>query len=84
MMKPLWTLILTLILAMCASHARSDATEPSADLPGATDPIGIARFTGSKIVAYERKTYDEYVFATAGSAARLRAKLNCDACAKAL
>lgn len=63
-MKPLWTLILALALAMCASHARSDATEPSADLPGATDPIGIARFQGSKIIAFERKAYDEYVFAT--------------------
>jgi OmpA-OmpF porin, OOP family len=42
----------------------ADATEPSADLPEASDPIGIARYAGSKIVAFERKAYDEYVFAT--------------------
>jgi OmpA-OmpF porin, OOP family len=42
----------------------ADATEPGADLPGASDPIGIARYQGSKIIAFERKAYDEYVFAT--------------------
>jgi OmpA-OmpF porin, OOP family len=63
-MKSLCNLILATVLALCASHAKSDATEPSADLPGASDPIGIARFDGSKIIAYERKAYDEFVFAT--------------------
>ena len=42
----------------------ADATEPAADLPGASDPIGIARFAGSKIVAFDHKAYDEYLFAT--------------------
>jgi OmpA-OmpF porin, OOP family len=42
----------------------ADATEPGADLPGASDPMGIARYQGSKIIAFERKAYDEYVFAT--------------------
>jgi OmpA-OmpF porin, OOP family len=42
----------------------ADATEPAADLPGSTDPIGIARYQGSKIVAFEHKAYDEYLFAT--------------------
>jgi OmpA-OmpF porin, OOP family len=42
----------------------ADATEPTADLVGAGDPIGIARYQGSKIIAFDRKAYDEYVFAT--------------------
>ncbi len=63
-MKPLCTLILATVLAMCAGHAKSDATEPSADLAGASDPISIARYAESKIIAFERKAYDEYVFAT--------------------
>ncbi len=42
----------------------ADATEPTADLAGAGDPIGIARFAGSHIIAFDRKAYDEYVFAT--------------------
>ena len=42
----------------------ADATEPTADLVGASDPIGIARYADSKIIAFDRKAYDEYVFAT--------------------
>ena len=63
-MKCLPSLIFSLMFILCASHAKSDATEPTADLPGASDPISIARFDGSKIIAFERKAYDEYVFAT--------------------
>jgi OmpA-OmpF porin, OOP family len=59
-MKPLlFAALLLLPLIVIA-----DATEPSADLPGSTDPIGIARYAGSKIVAYERKAFDAYLFAT--------------------
>ena len=54
-------LIASLLLPLLAI---ADATEPTADLAGSSDPIGIARFAGSKIVAFERKAYDEYVFAT--------------------
>lgn len=54
--------IAVLLLASPALFA--DATEPTADLPGTADPIGIARYQGSKIVAFDRKAYDDYVFAT--------------------
>jgi OmpA-OmpF porin, OOP family len=51
-------------LSLCTSNVGADATEPSTDLSGASDPIGIARYQGSKIIAFESKAYDEYVFAT--------------------
>jgi OmpA-OmpF porin, OOP family len=54
-------LIASMLLPLLAI---ADATEPTGDLPGASDQIGIARYQGSKIVAFERKAYDEYVFAT--------------------
>jgi OmpA-OmpF porin, OOP family len=64
MMKSTKALIAAFVLTLCAGYANSDATEPSIDLAGSADPIGIARFASSKIVAYDHKAYDEYIFTT--------------------
>jgi len=56
--------ILPIAFAIFSSVALADSSEPVADLEGSADPAGIARFAGSYIVGFERKAFDEYVFAT--------------------
>ncbi len=63
-MKRRCLMILALAIGLYTTHSSCDATEPTSDLSGSTDPIGIARYQGSKIIAFERKAYDEYLFAT--------------------
>jgi OmpA-OmpF porin, OOP family len=55
-------LCLALLSSVLATAAHGDATEPTADLPGAADPSWLQRYEGSRIVGFEKIAYDEYVF----------------------
>lgn len=48
-------------LCLFATLALADATVPTADKPGATDPAGLGRYEGSYIVDQQAKAYDEIV-----------------------
>ena len=52
----LWALLCLPVLAW------ADASEPSADIPGGTDLPWLKRYEGSRLVAYSRAAYDEYLF----------------------
>jgi OOP family OmpA-OmpF porin len=55
---------LVLLSSLCAPAVHADATEPSADHPGAADPSWLQRYEGSRIVSFEKIAYDEYRFPT--------------------
>jgi len=58
-------LLSVLLLSLSASLALADATVPTADKAGATDPAGLGRYEGSFIVEQQAKAYDEIVLPTA-------------------
>lgn len=54
--------LLGLLLAVASPTLLADATNPSKDLPGASDPAWLKRFEGSFIISYEHRNYDGVTF----------------------
>ena len=55
-------ILLGALLALLPSLSFADATEPSKDLPGSSDPAWLKRFEGSFIISYEHRTFDAIDF----------------------
>lgn len=51
------------------------AVVQGADLPGASDPVGLPRVAGAEIIGYRSAPYDAVVFVRAGEARRLESLL---------
>ena len=54
--------LLGALLALLPSVSHADATEPSKDLPGASDPAWLKRFEGSFIISYDHRGFDAVEF----------------------
>ena len=54
--------LLGALLALLPSTSLADATEPTKDLPGSSDPAWLKRFEGSFIISYEHRTFDAIDF----------------------
>ena len=50
------------LLALAPLVASADATEPTRDLPGSSDPSWLKRYEGSFIVSYEHRDFDAVDF----------------------
>lgn len=55
-------ILLGTLLALLPSLSFADATEPTKDLPGSSDPAWLKRFEGSFIISYEHRTFDAIDF----------------------
>lgn len=53
------SILLCLFALFLPTLAFADATLPEADMPGSSDPTGLARYEGSLIVEYQKGAYDE-------------------------
>lgn len=56
------SILLAAALAVLPMHCLADATEPTKDLPGSSDPAWLKRFAGSFIVSYEHRAFDAMDF----------------------